>query len=149
MRIANLQSWLGAKSALENVAKHSVKVLSVLALAVLTSGCVMHVDDSSEFGRGNFLAPYVGVETHPYVQGEDWSGWAKVRYKITHTTCPEENRGDWIDGAFGWSRQAPYLTAEPFGHSERAPSSKDSDHDGGGGGGGGVRCAESDDVETL
>ena len=73
-----------------------------LGIAALTSGCVIHVDESNEFGRGNFLDPFVGVETHPYVQGEDWAGWAKVRYKITHTTCPEENRGTWIDGAFGW-----------------------------------------------
>jgi hypothetical protein len=73
-----------------------------LTLAALTSGCVIQVDDSNEFGGGSFLSPYVGVETHPYTPGEDWAGWAKVRYKVTHTTCPRENRGEWIDGAFGW-----------------------------------------------
>ena len=73
-----------------------------LLIAVLTSGCVIHVDESSELGRGNFLSPFVGVETHPYVPGQDWAGWGKERYKITHTDCPRENRGGWLDGAYSW-----------------------------------------------
>lgn len=80
----------------------ALTVTLALAMTALTSGCVIQVDDSNEFGGGGFLSPYVGMETHPYTPGEDWAGWAKVRYKVTYTTCPRENRGEWIDGAFGW-----------------------------------------------
>ena len=64
--------------------------------AVASSGCVIQDGGDSLFGMD------MEFESQPYVAGQDWSGWTPIRYKVTHTTCPEQNRGEWLDGDMGW-----------------------------------------------
>ncbi|GEM_PF-3085445 len=79
----------------------SIFVASVIASSVALGGCVMQIDEDGRLSHG-FLGGVFDIENHPYTPGEDWSGWAKIKYDLVQTDCPKENRGEWLDGQHGW-----------------------------------------------